>query len=88
MFYQSRIVKGLNSLKEPRAYLIATSRGSPAELDVQIQTEKSISITSEFKFPCQQKYIRVQTRDQKVCLSWVYRPNREFFIRTETSIRQ
>ena len=33
-FFQSRIVKGNNSLKEPRAYSIATSRRSPAELDV------------------------------------------------------
>ena len=32
--YKSRIVKWNNSLKEPRAHSIATSRGSPAELDV------------------------------------------------------
>ena len=30
----SRIVKWNNSLKEPRAYSTATSRGSPAELQV------------------------------------------------------
>ena len=34
LFYQSRIVKGNYSLKEPRAYSIATSPGSPAEVDV------------------------------------------------------
>ena len=34
MFNQSRIVEGNNSSKELRAYSIATSRGSPAELDV------------------------------------------------------
>ena len=34
LFYQSRIVKGNSSFKEPRAHSIATSRGSPAELDV------------------------------------------------------
>ena len=32
-FYQSWIVKGNNSLKETRAYSIATPRGFPAELD-------------------------------------------------------
>ena len=34
MFNQSRILEGNNSSKELRAYSIATSRGSPAELDV------------------------------------------------------
>ena len=34
LFYQSRIVKGNNSIKELRAYSIATSWGSPAEVDV------------------------------------------------------
>ena len=32
--YQSRIVKGINTMKERRAYSIATSWGSPAEVDV------------------------------------------------------
>ena len=34
LFYQSRIVKGNDSTKEPRAYSIAPSRGSSAEVDV------------------------------------------------------
>ena len=34
LFYQSRIIKGNNSLKEQRAHSSATSRGFPQELNV------------------------------------------------------